>query len=140
MLKTTKWLPDTCNCVIEYTWDDAVDESERTHTFSRVLSTCAFHGSCGTDDEQYQVILKENETKNCVRNCLLGNERLTYVYTDSFGQNVTGFLQTINVDFSFSGQNDQRTLLVSITGIELTEQEKSEIQNLEGNKIPVQFV
>lgn len=32
-LRTTRWKPDTCGCVIVYEWDDALDENARTHVF-----------------------------------------------------------------------------------------------------------
>ncbi len=41
MIRTTRWSPATCACVIEYTWDDAVSEDKRTHTVSNVLNRCA---------------------------------------------------------------------------------------------------
>lgn len=39
----TRWHPDTCGCVVEYSWDDEVSEDDRTHTFSSVVETCAAH-------------------------------------------------------------------------------------------------
>jgi hypothetical protein len=36
MIQTTTWHPDTCECVIEYTWDDQQKEDVRKHTFSKV--------------------------------------------------------------------------------------------------------
>lgn len=34
MIQTTTWRPNTCKCVISYTWDDAVPPALRVHTYS----------------------------------------------------------------------------------------------------------
>ena len=31
-IKTTTWSPDTCDCVLHYSWDDEVPQDERVHT------------------------------------------------------------------------------------------------------------
>lgn len=62
MIQTTRWTPDTCDCVIEYQWDDAVDPSVRVHTVYNILSACSDHP--GTPDETFQQALADNQAKN----------------------------------------------------------------------------
>lgn len=37
--RTTRWEPDTCDCVVEYDWDDAVSQDTRVHLFRGVNHT-----------------------------------------------------------------------------------------------------
>lgn len=60
---TTRWRPDTCGCVIDYEWNDDVDENARQHTFARVLSRCAAHTS-GPAAQVWAVVTEENTRKN----------------------------------------------------------------------------
>ena len=41
--RTTRWSPDTCDCIVEFTWDDSVREDQRTHTLSNVINKCPAH-------------------------------------------------------------------------------------------------
>jgi len=43
MIRTTRWYPDTCDCIVEYQWDDDVPEAEREHRISRMVAQCAEH-------------------------------------------------------------------------------------------------
>lgn len=42
-IKTTRWRPDTCACVVEYTWDTDDPEDTRSHTQRRIVRRCAAH-------------------------------------------------------------------------------------------------
>lgn len=55
-MKTTKWSPDTCDCVIEYEWDETLPAEERTHT-QKSIEPCEHHAHM--DD-----VLVENRGKN----------------------------------------------------------------------------
>jgi hypothetical protein len=50
--------------VIEYEWDDAVPESERAHTISKVITKCPAHTSAGLPNNHFAQVLDENTTKN----------------------------------------------------------------------------
>ncbi len=41
-IRTTRWSPDTCGCVVEYSWDDTVAADQRAHTTTRV-TPCVAH-------------------------------------------------------------------------------------------------
>lgn len=63
MLKTTRWSPDTCDCILEYEWDDTKPESERTHSFKRVVQLCEHHETL-SGIEAYNEVCSENTRKN----------------------------------------------------------------------------
>jgi len=43
MLNTTRWAPDTCECVVEYSWDPKKTGEERKHTFAKAIKKCVLH-------------------------------------------------------------------------------------------------
>lgn len=59
----TRWSPDTCTCIVEYSWDDTVKQEDRTHTLHRIATRCIDHGSLD-DDATYAAITEENPRKN----------------------------------------------------------------------------
>ena len=62
---TQRWAPDTCGCILLETWDDAVPDAARVHTFHATDKMCPVHA--GTADEAlYAVIRGENRRKNLV--------------------------------------------------------------------------
>lgn len=65
MKKITRWSPDTCGCVVEYNWDDAVSEAERVHTLSKVEKKCINHQHL-SDQDVYSALFDENPRKNKV--------------------------------------------------------------------------
>ncbi|MBU2009273.1 MAG: hypothetical protein KJ624_05510 [Chloroflexi bacterium] len=63
MIRTTTWRPDTCECVLEYSWDDATSEASRVHSLAKVVKLCPAHrllGGVGLYDE----VVSENRRKN----------------------------------------------------------------------------
>ena len=38
-VKTTRWSPDTCGCVLEYSWDDALPQEARVHVYADTVRT-----------------------------------------------------------------------------------------------------
>lgn len=63
MIRTTTWRPDTCECVLEYSWDDATSEASRAHSFAKVVSSCPAHNSL-TGANVYEAVVGENQRKN----------------------------------------------------------------------------
>jgi hypothetical protein len=61
--KLTTWSPDTCGCRIEYQWDDEIDATSRTHTFTQTFKTCPAHLSLRGVD-LYDALVDENTRKN----------------------------------------------------------------------------
>lgn len=65
MKKTTRWSPDTCDCVFEYEWDSSLEENERTHTLKKVVQMCGYHKNLETT-KAYEEVVSENTRKNKV--------------------------------------------------------------------------
>ena len=63
MIRTTTWRPDTCECVLEYSWDDATSEASRAHTLTKVVKSCPAH-SLLAGVGLYDAVVSENQRKN----------------------------------------------------------------------------
>lgn len=63
MKQITRWSPDTCECVIDYEWDDSQDENTRTHSFKRTIRACPEHKALA-GKPHYDQVLSENTRKN----------------------------------------------------------------------------
>lgn len=107
MIHTTTWRPDTCGCVLEYKWDDALNEDQRVHTPTENTVYCAAHspekiqtrlqakGEVLDQKKQahehiYEAVLKENQTKNLVLASLTESDDLAETVTEN-GQEVRKF-------------------------------------------------
>lgn len=72
MIRTTRWSPDTCGCVLEFEWDDALPPEMRTHSPSRVVTACPAHQG-KTVTEAFAAVGVENRRKNAAFAHLLEN-------------------------------------------------------------------
>lgn len=63
MIKTTRWSPDTCKCILEFQWDTDKSLSKRTHTFLPPTEICPLHSSVHIS-EISDVVYEENLRKN----------------------------------------------------------------------------
>jgi hypothetical protein len=63
MIRTTTWRPDTCECVLEYSWDDVTSEASRAHSFVKVVSFCPAH-SLLAGVNLFDAVVGENLRKN----------------------------------------------------------------------------
>lgn len=107
MLKVTTWSPDTCKCVIEYSWDSDNPQAEvQPHG---IVNACEAHK--GHDVTTHHTkILKENKDKNRAINKLCQSfPQLTVTDTDG---NVKPDLSKI----SFS-HDANRKLKLSVKGL-----------------------
>ena len=122
--RTTRWSPDTCSCVFEYTWDDAVPQLSRSHTLSRVPNKCPTH-TAQTDSNCYTTVLEENSRKNVALQVCLDNGPSTLYDlsgTTKILKSTVGYITT------WSGTAPNRLLTVSFSGVTLTTAQKSTIQ------------
>ncbi len=112
MLKTTRWSPDTCGCVLEYEWDNALEGSERTHAFKRVVKLCSEHERLGFQGKAaYDQVKSENTGKNRARGLIMQELSLTHEDLEKY---VWFF-------------NESRQLQVSVT-LPIAVEKKQEIQ------------
>jgi len=63
MKQVTRWSPDTCSCILEYEWDDTLEDSARTHSFKKVVQLCDHHKAL-VAAQAYNAVLSENTRKN----------------------------------------------------------------------------
>lgn len=62
-MKITKWRPDTCDCEIDYEWDETVPQEVRAHV-AVGSKPCAAHAHLDGHGSHFDVVLGENQTKN----------------------------------------------------------------------------
>ena len=127
--QTTRWSPDTCQCELEYTWDDSVSETNRVHNF-KSISKCSVH-SAQADQTAYNTVFEENPRKNITRQLCLDNGPAALFDTID---GVRQFKNGISYNFSWSGVAPNRVLTISFTGITLTTQQRTTIQNVLNNR------
>lgn len=63
MMQTNRWGPDTCDCIIDYEWDDTLSDADRVHTVKQIVKRCEFHQALD-DVTHYDTVLEENTRKN----------------------------------------------------------------------------
>ena len=63
-LKRTRWSPDTCECVLEYEWDDEEPEDKRGHNFAETISACSVHDDKKNKAAHLTAVIGENRRKN----------------------------------------------------------------------------
>ena len=108
-IQVTRWSPDTCNCVIDFSWDDTQNETVRTHSLDNVNVIGPEHiGLSAT--QIWQTVMDENRRKN-----------------ETFGFTLQVLPSAQPKDFSFY-YSAGRILHVSLT-IPITNQKKQQIQN-----------
>lgn len=62
--KITQWRPDTCECVIDYEWDDLDPQETRQHIVSEVHKKCEAHRNINNPGEVFATVTGENVLKN----------------------------------------------------------------------------
>lgn len=119
MLKTTRWKPDTCGCVLEYTWDDSVPEGQREHSPARVVTACEYHTGKNVK-EVFNKVKEENTGKNRAIARIMELSDVTEEETDREG-NVTKKMKVgKRIDWGF---DEERNIELDLIGF--TEQEKA---------------
>ena len=131
-IKTTRYSPDTCACVIDYTWDDTTTEDQRVHTLSNYVNKCAAHSSLATDQQRWNAVFEENPRKNLALQHILNNSPTTALYDIVDG--ARQLKNSIALNFSWSGVAPNRVLTLSFTGISLTTNQKNSVQTFLNNR------
>lgn len=128
MIKTTTWRPDTCDCELEYSWDDILDENTRTHTISKINKACSYH-QIADKDKHYNIVLDENQRKNNLLGKILKNvpTAVDEIIQDD-GSTTKQLKKGRQYKWSFDAN---RKLIVDLVGF--TTKEKTAIQTLANN-------
>lgn len=126
VIRTTRWRPDTCDCIVEYTWDDAIPPENVTHTLDVVNRRCIDHQHLATDTDVYNVLKEENPRKNIAQQLLIDNAPTSIFDLNEDGVRV--FKKGIVAQWSWSGLAPNRLMTISVTGVSLTTNQKNAIQ------------
>lgn len=125
VIKTTRYSPDTCGCVIEYQWDDTLTETDRTHTLSNYINKCSAHSGLATDQDRWNAVFEENPRKNrTLKTCLDNGPTTLFDVVDGTRQ----LKPSISYNWSWSGTAPNRVLTVSFTGVSLTTTQRNNLQ------------
>ena len=127
MIKTTRWGPDTCQCEIEYQWDDSLPVNQIITTPGNVVKRCSIHSGLASNDIVFSTLFEENPRKNGARQVLLDNAP-TSVYDVIDAGGTREFKNGINFSWTWSGTAPNRILTINISGINLTNQQRNTIQ------------
>jgi hypothetical protein len=63
-IQITTWRPDTCGCVIDFMWDDAVTPDQRTFTGTTTRTHCSAHAHLRDATTHFDTLQEENPRKN----------------------------------------------------------------------------
>jgi hypothetical protein len=135
VLKTTQWSPDTCGCSFEYTWEDTQIEDNRVHNFKRVVTECVSHAHLNGNNKKdmYDSSLEENKRKNGTVAELIDKAAADFAEVDPESGAIV-LKKGITITWNWSGVAPDRILTVTITGITLTSQKKTQAQTFLNNK------
>jgi hypothetical protein len=125
MIKITTWRPDTCECEIEYEWDDTLNENVRVHKIHEILKACPVHQNL-KKDKHWGIVLDENTRKNKFLGEVLKDPNLREETFDGDG-NSTGYKLKKGLKYVWSF-DDKRVLRAEIIGI--TQNQKATLQNI----------
>lgn len=127
-IQTTRYSPDTCDCVIDYNWDDSLPLANRVHTLSTFIKVCSAHQSLGNDTARWNAVFDENPRKNQGLQHILDNSPTNALY-DIAANGQRQLKPALGLVVSFSGTAPDRVLTLSFTGITLTQTQKNTIQS-----------
>jgi len=128
-MKETTWSPDTCSnpaCRLVYEWDETLPSDQRIHTFKRAEAICSSHQPLPDHSIVYNTALSDNRRKNLTEGWMLQN--LTSVLGQTNPDGVIIWKNGVTYNWSWSGLGDTRVLTISITGINLTTNQKNQIR------------
>lgn len=63
-INITRFHPDTCKCVFDYSWDSSIPADQRVHTIHEVIYACPIHAHHATKELLSTDVGNENNAKN----------------------------------------------------------------------------
>lgn len=126
-ININRWSPDTCSCVVEYSWDDSVPAEQRVHKLHRIVTACPEHPAdahaVGTDMTEVHLQVK-NTHKNVAIKTAIEALGIDPNQTDGFGKSVLG---TVGWKYQEDGklvltlpevhQKDKSVVEAALTGV-----------------------
>jgi hypothetical protein len=148
-MRTTRWSPDTCDCVIEYN----IDETGNT-TFKNTVKTCPAHSKHHGKTDHFSVVLEENQRKNktlaeaaeiagvnlnpdeVISSMSFGTEEEKIVYEQTLKEGMKVKAQKFVKEFNSSYQFDKDRKLI-VNHPSMTAAQKTVLQNKTGNNVRI---
>ena len=103
-VKTTRWRPDTCDCILEYEWDDSLPNDQIVITYKNTVSQCSFHANLNGNNKKdtYDAVNEENKRKNGTITELITRLQSDFGEADPQTGSIT-LKRGINVSWDWSG-------------------------------------
>jgi hypothetical protein len=123
VLNTTRWSPDTCDCVLEYEWDDAVPSNDQiVINYKTIVKQCVNHQHLTGNNKKdnYDTVFEENKRKNGTIAELITRMQSDFGETDPQTGAIT-LKRGITVSWAWSGTAPNRVMTLTIKGISLTQ-------------------
>lgn len=140
-IKVTRWNPDTCECIIDYSWDDTTSEDDRVVTPTTIVQRCTAHENLqeGDVNTHFNSVTDENRRKNyTVHEILQNGPSSLYDINEADGSKT--FKNGVSVNWSWSGTAPDRIMTIEVIGVTLTTQQKNVIQNVLNNRFGIDKV
>ena len=133
-IRITRWSSDTCECVIEFSWDDSVPENERTGRVKNYINRCLAHESINSEADRFRTALEENQRKNKAHSTILEKATTSSLYELDQQTNQRQLKSGITLSWEFSGSAPNRVMTLKYNGVELTEAQKNSFRTHLNNK------
>jgi hypothetical protein len=119
MKGTTNWQPDTCECILDFDWDD----KDGSVAVNKIIKVCKAHAEEKDIVEHFQAVLEENQRKNIAIGKIMSEvSRAVDTTIDEKGDSVQKLKPGFEVAFSFDAE---RKLILNLDS--LTTQEKATV-------------
>lgn len=125
--RITTWSPDTCNCVLEYSWDDSIPLDNQTFPVANIIKKCDQHTALSTKESIYSAVKEENTRKNITYQGILDNGPTSLYDLQADGSRT--LKNGITFSWTWSGTAPNRVLTITYTGITLTTNQRNTAQN-----------
>ena len=134
-IKTTRWKPDTCACVIDYEWDTTLSEADRVHTAVNVIP-CQVHAGLATPQQRYDTALLHCRRKNRLREAIMENiSGVRDTLTDQEGNTYYEFKPGKSVSWLLRVDG-----VYEITAVGFTDAQKTAARTWISNNMPGEIV
>jgi len=126
----TRWKLDTCDCIM-ITQEGATEND--FPTLVQAESICPIHNVLADETSVFNTLKDENPRRNKAFQHLLDNGPAALVNTDP-DTGVKVLKPGISIDSSFTGTPPDRVVILTLTGITLTTNQKNTAQTFLNNR------
>lgn len=129
-IKTTRWGPDTCDCILEYEWDDSLPNDQIVISYKNTVNQCSFHAHLTGNNKKdtYDAVNEENKRKNGTITELITRLQSDFGEADPQTGAIT-LKKGITVTWNWSGTAPNRVMTLTVTGITLTANKLNQAKN-----------